>query len=62
MIWSHGYSWGTPVDPRLGTKDPGFVRIRSRSDHSEIFIKKYFKTKKLEDFSNVQIETKKKHS
>ena len=46
----HGCWWSTPVDPRLGTKDPGFVRIRSRSDRSEICIKTYLKTKKLERF------------
>ena len=44
--------WGTPVDPRQETKDPGFVRFRSRSDRTEIFIKKYLKTKKLQHFEN----------
>ena len=39
------------MDPRLDTKDPGFVRIRSRSDRSENFIKNYLKTKKLEHFT-----------
>jgi len=40
--------WGTPVNPRPDTKDPGFVRFRTRSYHTEIFMKKYSKTKKLE--------------
>ena len=32
----------------LKTKDPGFVRIMTSSDRTEIFIKKYLKTKKLQ--------------
>ena len=32
------------------TIDPGFVRIRSRPDRSEIFIKKYLNAEKLEHF------------
>ena len=39
---------GTPVNPRPDTKDPGFERFRTRSYHTEIFMKKYSKTKKLE--------------
>ena len=37
----------TSLDPRLDTKDPGFVRIRGRSNRSKMFMKKYWKTKKL---------------
>ena len=36
----------------LKLKDPGFVRFRSRSDRTEMFIKKYLKTKKLQHFEN----------
>ena len=32
---------GYPMDLRLDTKDTGFVRFRSRCDHTESFIKKY---------------------
>ena len=43
---------GYPRRPRLGTKDPGFVRIRTRSDRTEKKISKYWKTKKLEHVIN----------
>ena len=42
------------MDPRLDTKDPGFERIRTSSDRTEILKEKYFKTKKLEHFEVTQ--------
>ena len=49
---------GTPVDPHLDTKDTGFVRFRSRSGRTEIFIKNHLKTKKLEHFPCHREKTK----
>ena len=46
--YSRKYHRYPPLDPFLETKDPGFVRIRTSSDRTEIFIKNDFKTKKLE--------------
>ena len=43
------------MNPRPDTKDPGFERFRTRSYHTEMFMKKYSKTKKLEDFSQGKI-------
>ena len=37
-----------PREPLPDTNDPGFERFRTRSYHTEIFMKKYSKTKKLE--------------
>ena len=47
---SHGCWLGTPVGPRMDTKDPEFMRIRSMSDRSEIVIKKCLNIKKLGHF------------
>ena len=33
--WSSGGWWGTPMDPRVDIKDPGFVRSRSRPGSPE---------------------------
>ena len=47
MIWS----WilvRYPREPHAGSKDPGFVRFRMRSDRTERFIKNYCISNKLE--------------
>ena len=41
---------GVPPWPKKHTNDTGFVRISTSSDRTEMFIKKYLKTKKLEHF------------